>query len=392
MTFVTQWFVATWELLAESSVYVFFGLLIGGLLKVFMSPSTVLKHLGRGRFTSVLKASLLGIPMPLCSCGVLPAGASLKRQGANNGATTAFLISTPETGVDSIAITYALLGPIMTVARPVAAFVTASVAGFAENILAKPTQGSVSADMSCPIDGCCDGQDCSDEEHRRHHTIGQKLKAGLGFAFGELWADLAGWFMVGMVLAGVIAVVVPEDMMATYLGGGLSSMLLMLAVGIPLYICATASTPIAAMLILKGVSPGTALVFLMAGPATNITSLSVLTGVLGKRATSIYLASIAIMSVVCGLALDGLYLWLGLSAQATLGTASEIVPHWLQVIGAIGLLGLSVKPIARTLRAKLSRRRHSHAGHDHDHDHHAHGDETTTPQPDEEVEACSGST
>ncbi len=383
MEFTILWLEATWDLLAESSVYVLFGLLIGGLLKVFLSPGTVMRHLGRGRFSSVIKASLLGIPLPLCSCGVLPAGASLKRQGANNGATTAFLISTPETGVDSIAITYALLGPIMTVARPVAAFLTATVAGLAENIVAWKDKGEASPDLSCPIDGCCDGTDCPEEEHRNHHTTGQKLRAGIGFAFGELWGDLAGWFMVGMILAGLIGALVPKELLSEYLGGGWQSMVLMLAVGIPLYICATASTPIAAMLILKGVSPGAALVFLMAGPATNITSITVLTGVLGKRATVIYLISIATMSVLCGLALDGIYLWLGLSAQATIGQASELVPHWLQALGAAVLLGMSVRPIARSLRGKLKRTGQAHHGHDHgDHDTEAHEDATH----------CSGST
>jgi len=125
---------ATWHLFQEASVYVLFGILVGGLLKVFLSPSTVATHLGQGRFSSVFKAALLGIPIPLCSCGVLPAAASLKKQGANNGAATAFLISTPESGVDSIAITYALLDPLMTVVRPLAAFVTATIAGVAENI------------------------------------------------------------------------------------------------------------------------------------------------------------------------------------------------------------------------------------------------------------------
>lgn len=360
MDFITRWVSESWHLLTESSVYVLFGLVVGGLLRVFLSPGMVARHLGQGRFSSVLKASLLGIPMPLCSCGVLPAGAALRRQGANRGATTAFLISTPETGVDSIAITYALLGPVMAVARPVAAFLTATFAGVLENLLGKPGDREVVPDQSCPVDSCCDGVDCDEDEHRRHHTLREKLKAGMGFAFGELWADLAGWFMVGMVLAGLIGALVPEDVMGRYLGGGIGSMLLMLAVGIPLYICATSSTPIAAMLILKGVSPGAALVFLLAGPATNVTSIAVLLGVLGKRATIIYLASIAVISVLCGLALDAIHGWLGLSARATVGQASEMVPLWLQIGGAALLLLMSIKPIGASLRARLSGRRHAH--------------------------------
>ena len=190
---------------------------------------------------------------------------SLRKQGANNGATTAFLISTPESGVDSISITYALLDPIMTVARPVVAFITASLAGITENLFSYSPGGTpVAANLSCPVDGCCDGIDCPPEEHRRHHTLLEKLKAGIGYAFGELWADIAKWFFIGLLLAGLITVLIPDDVFSRYLGPGLPSMLLMLAVGIPLYICATSSTPIAAALILKGVSPGAALVFLLA--------------------------------------------------------------------------------------------------------------------------------
>jgi hypothetical protein len=373
MSFVAQWAGVTWRLLADAAPYVILGLLVGGLLKVFLSPALVARHLGRGRFASVFKASLLGIPMPLCSCAVLPAAAALKRQGANNGATTAFLISTPETGVDSIAISWALLGPVMTVARPVAAFATAVVAGVAENLASwSGDQRPAVADLSCPVDRCCDGVDCDAEVHGRHHTRREKIAAGLRFAFGELWGELATWFAIGMVVAGLIGAVVPDDAMSTYLGGGLTSMLVMLAVGIPLYICATASTPIAAMLILKGASPGAALVFLLAGPATNVASLSVVLRVLGKRATVIYLASIAVVSVACGLALDAVFAWLGLSAVAQVGQASEIVPEWLRTVSAGVLVAISIRPVSAAVM-NLLRRRGGHAGHDHDgHDHDGH--------------------
>jgi hypothetical protein len=277
---------------------------------------------------------------------VLPAAVSLRKQGASNGATTAFLISTPESGVDSISITYALLDPIMTVARPVVAFVTAAVAGITENMLGSNNGTTrITPDLSCPVDGCCDGQNCSPEVHRHHHTFREKLAAGMRFAVKDLWEDLAGWFMIGMILAGLITVLIPPDMFSKYLGAGLPAMLIMLAVGIPLYICATASTPIAAALILKGVSPGAALVFLLAGPATNMASLTVLTGVLGKRATAIYLTSIAVCAVVFGLIVDQVYASLGISAQAVVGQASEIVPEWAGIIGALAILAMSIKPV-----------------------------------------------
>jgi uncharacterized membrane protein YraQ (UPF0718 family) len=347
----------SWQLFCEASIYVLFGILVAGMLHIFLNPGTVARHLGQGRFHSVFKASLLGIPIPLCSCGVLPAAASLKRQGANNGATIAFLISTPESGVDSMAITYALLDPVMTVARPVAAFVTATAAGILENLFGQqrnPFFQSV-PDLSCPVDGCCDGLNCMPEDHRSHHSALEKIKAGLIYAFGELWDDIAVWFLVGIVLAGVITVLIPVDVMTRYLGGGLPAMLLMLVAGIPLYICATASIPIAAALILKGISPGAALVLLLVGPATNITSLTVLFGVLGKRATGLYLFAIACSAVVFGLALDQIYSIFGLSAQAMAGQATEMIPHWIKSAGAVILLGLSVGPIYRKVRCKLVR-------------------------------------
>jgi uncharacterized protein len=276
----------------------------------------------------------------------LPAAVSLRKQGANNGATTAFLISTPESGVDSISITYALLDPIMTVARPLVAFVTATLAGIAENLFGNSDENKrIIPDLSCPVDNCCDGKNCDPVTHRRHHSFSEKIKAGVGYAFGDLWEDIAKWFFLGVLLAGFITVLLPDDIFSRYLGSGLSAMLLMLAIGIPLYICATASTPIAAALILKGVSPGAALVFLLVGPATNVASLTVLTGILGKRATAIYLSTIAVSAVFFGLVVDHVYAVMGISAQAMVGHASELVPLWAQWAGALLVLVLSLKPL-----------------------------------------------
>lgn len=351
LNFLFNVLLSSWDMLQQASVYILFGLMIGGLLKMFLSPAYVASHLGTGRFSSVFKAALLGIPIPLCSCGVLPAAASLKKQGANNGATTAFLISTPESGVDSISITWALLDPIMTIARPISAFISAFTAGSAENFFNPPDKGKqATPDLSCPIDNCCDGIDCPPEKHKKHHSLAEKLGTGLKYAGTSLWADLAGWFFIGILLAGLINVLVPDAIISRYLGGGLSSMLLMLTFGIPLYICATASTPIAAAFIMKGVSPGTALVFLLVGPATNITSLSVLFGLLGKRATALYLLSIAVISVLCGLAVDAIYFSLGISAVAAVGHAAEILPTWLMTTATLLLLTLSIRPLYNVIR------------------------------------------
>jgi len=379
MDFILSVFHEAWNLLLESSVYIIFGLMVSGLLRVFLNPNSVGHHFGQGRFLSVFKAALLGIPIPLCSCGVLPAAVSLRKQGANNGATTAFMISTPESGIDSIAITYALIDPIMTVARPVVAFFTAAVAGVAENLLSFGSKNSFpSPDLTCPVDGCCDGIDCPPQDHSRHHTFAIKFRAGLNYALSELWGDLAGWFLLGLILAGLITAFIPEDMLGRTLGGGIQSMLIMLAFGIPLYICATASTPIAAALILKGVSPGAALVFLLAGPATNLTSLTVLVGIIGKRATTIYLVSIAFMTVIFGLALDRIYAYFGISAQAVVGRAVEIMPVWAEWAGAIFLVFLSVKPISRSVMRLFKTEKEVHREIDNESDLHEENADTRT--------------
>jgi hypothetical protein len=288
---------------------------------------------------------------------VLPAAVSLRKQGATKGATTAFLISTPESGADSIAVTYAMMDPVMTVARPASAFLTAFAAGVAENLLSfrKDAPPAV-PDLTCPVDGCCDGIKCDPRTHRNHHSFSEKLRAGLKFAATDLWGDMAPWFFFGLLLAGLITVLIPDDLFSRHLGEGLPAMLVLLAVGVPLYICATASTPIAAALIFKGVSPGAALVFLLAGPATNMASLTVLVGTLGKRATAVYLAAIAVCSVLLGLAVDHVYAALGISAKAAAGRAAEVFPEWAKLIAALVVIAISVRPTVQKLRCLLEKR------------------------------------
>ena len=277
---------------------------------------------------------------------------SLHQQGANRGAVTSFLISTPESGVDSIAITYALLDPIMTVVRPVVAFLTAITAGIVANL--KPlseTTPPASAQENF-VEGAPQATGAHQKPVRSPQSYSAKVVPELKFAFTDFWGDLAGAFFIGVLLAGAIAALIPESFFTIYLGGGIGSMLVMLVAGIPLYICATASTPIAAALILKGVSPGAALVFLLAGPATNAAAVAVVLRTLGKRTTVIYLASIAGCALLFGLLVDLLYSGLGLSARAVAGSASEAIPHGLALACAIFLLLLTCFSLGR----KFSRR------------------------------------
>jgi len=296
---------------------------------------------------------------------VLPAAASFKRQGANRGALSAFLVTTPESGVDSIAITYALLDPIMTVVRPLAALVTGVTAGVVENRLHDPdapaerlsparpipSAPAASPPVAGPIPPAAADPPPATRSLRR-------LGEGLRYALVDVWGDIVVWFCAGLLLAGLITAYLPEDFSNLVLGGGLVSMLTMLVVGMPVYICATASTPIAAALLLKGASPGAVLVFLLAGPATNMTSLSVLFQVLGKMGTLRYLLVVAIVSVLFGLGLDKLYQLIDIEPRAVIGEARELLPFWLKLGSAAFLIVLSAWHVWRFAR----RRRNEGAG------------------------------
>ena len=296
---------------------------------------------------------------------MLPAAASFKRQGANRGALSAFLVTTPESGVDSIAITYALLDPIMTVVRPLAALVTGVTAGVVENRLHDPDAPGERLSPARPIPLAPSAPPAAAGQIPPA-TAGpspatrplRRLGEGLRYALVDVWGDIVVWFCAGLLLAGLITAYLPEDFSNLVLGGGLVSMLTMLVVGMPVYICATASTPIAAALLLKGASPGAVLVFLLAGPATNMTSLSVLFQVLGKMGTLRYLLVVAIVSVLFGLGLDKLYQLIDIEPRAVIGEARELLPFWLKLGSAAFLIVLSAWHVWRFAR----RRRNEGAG------------------------------
>lgn len=325
---------AGWDVLVESSVYLIFGTFVAGLISVWLPQESITRHLGGNGFKGVAKAALFGVPLPLCSCGVIPTALSLRRQGASRGATLSFLISTPETGVDSLAITYALLDPIYTIFRPVAAFTTALATGGLAALFDKEEEAPVVAEEVCAV--------CNDSlvEEGHSHTLREKLAKALRYGFGDLLGDIALWLIVGIALAGLITALVPDDFFTTWIGTGVGSMFVMLAFGMPIYICATASTPIAAAMIAKGLNPGAALVLLLAGPATNAATITMVARYLGFRATAIYLGSISAVSVALGLSLNALYGMWGVAPESIVMAHRELLPHGVKLAGAAVLVVL----------------------------------------------------
>lgn len=332
-----------WHTFDDASFYILFGIFIAGLIQVFVDKDKIVKHLGKPGFKSVLLAAIFGVPLPLCSCGVIPTAISLKKNGASKGSVISFLISTPESGLDSIAISYALLDPLMTVFRPIAAFVTAVVAGVGENIFGKKDEIRTEKQA----DGCVF---CNDHNGRHDHNLLHKFRYGMRYAFVELLGDLAKWLALGIIIGGIISYFVPQSFIENYLGSGWQAMLVMLLIGMPLYICASASTPIAAALIAKGMSPGVALVFLLAGPATNAAGILAVGKFLGRRSAVIYLTAIAACSILLGLLLNYIYYISGLDVRATLGKAGEIMPHYVKSISAIVLIILMIAAIRKMNR------------------------------------------
>ena len=317
-----------WATTQDMAPYLLFGFALAGLLSQLITPETVERHLGdRGVWTTI-KASLLGVPLPLCSCGVIPVAASLRKHGASRGATTAFLISTPQTGVDSILATYGMLGPFLAMFRVVAAFVSGLLGG----ILVDRFGGEETANGFLPSNG----DSCAEDNGERGFL------PGLRYGFLTLPASIGNALLVGMLIAGALAALIPDQSVPGWLAGGIVGMLAMMALGVPMYVCATASIPVAATMVAKGVSPGAALVFLMTGPATNAATIGVLWRALGKRAAMIYVGVVAVSALASGLLLDGLSAGSGLGQ----GGASnmQMLPPWLRLASALLLIGLIVLP------------------------------------------------
>lgn len=397
-----------WQLFVVSAPWLLVGLLVAAAMKIWIPMHWLQKQLGGKGIKPVIKGALFGAPLPLCSCGVIPAAIQLHRGGASKGATVAFISATPETGVDSISVSYVLLGPVMAVVRPLAAISSAIVSGLlvgrtsssddndstvnnanagpmaaksccsnkaAISTPAEPVKAACCASKSTiePIAepakiSCCASKDaaatavtheqancCANTAtasivNNKPHLL-QQVKAGLEYSTGKLLSDFYLWLLIGLFFAALVQTLVPMDALAQY-GSSIWMMLLMVLISVPMYVCATASTPIAAALMLMGISPGAALVFMQAGPATNIATISVVYKELGKRALAAYLFGVIVMSVFFGWLLDVALNYFDISVQGAMQHQHSVLPGWLELAAALLLAGLILKIVAQQFRQR----------------------------------------
>ena len=346
--YIEQYFNELTYLVLEMAPWLLLGLIFAGLLKVYFPQKHIDKYMGKSNLRSATNATLLGIPMPLCSCGVIPTGISFYRSGASKGATNSFLISTPQTGIDSIFATYSMLGWPFAILRPIVAFVTGIAGGVFTNLFLKEkavataysnlkidTVAFEKSEKNCHDDSC----GCSEPKTRdKRHSL---IRAA-DYAFIELLQDLGKWLIIGFLLAALISVALPEDFFSTFQGLGILEILVVLAASVPIYMCATGSIPIAAVLLMKGVSPGAALVFLMAGPATNLATMTVLGKTMGRKSLLVYMGTIIGGAILFGLLINSFIPSEWIIGQIPhlhgSGEEHEMLPSWLQWGAAILLI------------------------------------------------------
>ena len=315
---------ALYDLSNDMAVYILIGLFFAGLLHELVPTTFIEKHLGRDNIGSVVKATLFGVPLPVCSCGVIPLATAIKKSGASNGATLSFLISTPITGVDSILATFGMFGWAFTLYRVVTSMIIATVAGILNNYLvtepaetpkaafsataapaAQPTKFSLQPQQTAPESdsGSCCSSGCGCDEGAKRFSF----SAAMRYGFITLLGDIAKPLFWGLIIGAAITAVVPEDLSGILGDYPWLGYLIVVAIAVPMYVCATASLPIAASLILAGIAPGAAFVFLSAGPATNTVTIGVVKKMLGMRSLMIYLGTIVLGSVLFGVLMDLLF-------------------------------------------------------------------------------------
>ena len=376
MTFLTHFY----QLFLESAPWLLFGLIVAGVLKTFIPMAWMNKQLGGHDVKTTIKAALIGAPLPLCSCGVIPAAIGLRRAGASKAATTSFLVSTPETGIDSISVSYVLLGPFMTIARPISAIFSAIVAGLLvgkdedKKPLTVQSQETSSCCSSAPKEkikaeasSCCASKtepevkaepkenaeissSCCTKKDTKPTSVSlfKKLSQGLLFSSTNLINDITLWLLAGLSFAALVQAYLPDDFLVQW-GDGILAMLVMVLVSIPMYICATASTPIAAGLLLAGVSPGAVLVFMLAGPATNIATLGVVRKELGKKALFSYLTGVIGGALLCGYLVDITVTQFAIKVAPQIGHQHALLPNWIVFPAAMVLAALMSISIVKSV-------------------------------------------
>jgi uncharacterized membrane protein YraQ (UPF0718 family) len=330
-------------LFTESAPFLLLGMFIAGMINQWIPRTWVEKTLG-GK-SSILTAALIGAPLPLCSCSVIPVAIGIRRSGASKASTASFLVATPETGVDSIGITYALMGPIMAVARPIAAIVSAIVAGLLVLWFGRQDNALKPEPQDKTTSSCCHKNNVAAS------TFFEKTKAVFVFGYGQLLRDFMLWLLVGIFFAAAVTSLVPEGFLTQY-AQGIWAMLVVVLISIPMYVCATASTPIAVGLLLSGITPGAALVFMLTGPATNIATLMVIKNELGKRELGLYLLAIISSALLSGLILDMLFKQFDWQMQLSHGEHSDMVGILYQGC-AVVLAGLIVYQLQKMLIPKF---------------------------------------
>lgn len=293
-------------LFTESAPYLLLGLLLAGIIRMLIPDTWITKFLGEK--SSVVTAAVIGTPIPLCSCSIIPTAIGIRRAGASKASTASFMVATPETGVDSIGVTLALMGPVMAIARPISAILSAITAGTLVRLWDTETP-PIQEDA---VKSCCGGK------KKQDLTLAEKMKNAVLYGYGKLLSDFMGWLLVGIGFAALIQTFVPPTLLSEY-GNGILAMLIAVLISIPMYICATASTPVAAGLMLSGISPGAALVFMLTGPATNIATLMVVKNELGMRSLMGYLTGVIVTALVMGLSLDWFIEYFQLTIEVSQG-------------------------------------------------------------------------
>ena len=342
MKYVQDFFIEFVDLFNEMSPYLLLGFLLAGVLHVYFPKDRVNKYLGKQNLKSVLNAAILGIPLPLCSCGVIPTGVSFHKNGASKGAAVSFLISTPQTGVDSILVTYSLMGLPFAIIRPIVAFITGIVGGYAANVVDKEEEPE-------PIPSI----------QTEQLSRGNKFKQMLRYAFVDFLADIAKWLSIGLIIAAIITVIIPDGFFNQQMSNEYINMLIVLAASIPMYVCATGSVPIAAALMLKGISPGAAFVFLMAGPATNAGTTTVIGQSLGKKSLIAYMLSIMVGAILSGIAINAFLPQEWFLLMPGMGEhgehSSHLIPNWLKYASSLVLGALIINVFIKQLNNKFKK-------------------------------------